>query len=112
MTALGAGFGALTLRNFGKSARRNPFPNIIFWTSISKILAIPPGQMTDTQITLLHNMLHYTGGRILIFFGQIGLALLRRAIITLPATLERQTMPVNQLKLLKETYGRDYHIKL
>lgn len=112
MTALGAGFGAITLRNFGKSARRNPFPNIIFWKSISKILAIPPSQLTDTQITLLHNMLRFSGERILTFFGQFGLALLRRAIIKLPAAFERQTMPVNQLKVLKETYERDYNIKL
>lgn len=112
MTALGAGFSAITLRNFGKSARRNPFPNIIFWDSINKILAIPAAEMRDTQITLLHTMLRFSGERILTFFGRFGLSLLQRAIIKLPAALERQTMSVHQLKVLRETYLRDFNIWL
>lgn len=107
MTALGAGFSALTLRNFGKAKRTNPFPNTIFWTSLQKILSIPPADMQDTHVALLQAMLRASSERVLGFFGQVGLALLRRAIIDLPAALPRQTMNVNQLKLLKETYERD-----
>lgn len=112
MTALGAGFSALTLRNFGKTQRPNPFPNTIFWTSVQKILSITPADMQDTQIALLHAMLRGSSERILVFFGQFGLALLRRAIVELPAALPRQTMSVNQLKLLKETYARDRSVLL
>lgn len=107
MTALGAGFAALTLRNFGKAQRPNPFPNTIFWTSIQKILTIAPADMQETQIALLYAMLRGSSERILVFFGQVGLALLRRAIVELPAALPRQTMTVNQLKLLKDTYAQD-----
>ncbi|OOQ84364.1 RNA export mediator Gle1 [Penicillium brasilianum] len=112
MTALGAGFSALTLRNFGKTQRRNPFPNTIFWNSLQKILSIPPADMQDTQVALLHAMLRASSERILGFFGHVGLALLRRAIVDLPAALPRQTMNVNQLKLLKETYERDRRLVL
>ncbi|KAJ5166778.1 uncharacterized protein N7482_005559 [Penicillium canariense] len=112
MTALGAGFSALTLRNFGKTQRRNPFPNTMFWTSLQRILSIPPAEMQDTQISLLHAMLRGSSERILDFFGHIGLALMRMAIIDLPAALPRQTMTVNQLKLLKETYARDRNVLL
>lgn len=113
MTALGAGFSALTLRNFGKTQQRlNPFPNTMFWTSLRKLLSIPPGEMRDTHISLLHAMLRGSSGRVLEFFGQIGLALLRKAIIELPAALPRQTMTLNQLKLLKETYARDRNVLL
>lgn len=112
MTALGAGFSAVTLRNFGKTARRNPFPNTLFWTSITKILSIPPSEIQDTQITLLQAMLRYSEERVLTFFGQFGLALLRKAIVELPTSLQRDTMPINHLKLLQEIYLRDKNILL
>ncbi|KAJ5987406.1 hypothetical protein N7451_011771 [Penicillium sp. IBT 35674x] len=112
MTALGAGFAALTLRNFGKTTRRNPFPNTIFWHSLQKILSLPPSEILDTQITLLQSMLRNSGDRILGFFGQIGLVLVHKAVVTLPPTLNRTTMPVNQLKLVKELYYREHNILL
>lgn len=112
MTALGAGFAALTLRNFGKTQRRNPFPNTMFWTCLRKITLIPPAELRDTHISLLHAMLRGSSGRILEFFGQYGLALMRKAIIDLPAAVPKQTMAVNQLKLLKETYARDRNVLL
>lgn len=112
MTALGAGYAALTLRNFGKTQRRNPFPNTMFWSSLQKILSIPPTQLRDTQIALLYAMLRASSERILGFFGQFGLALMRRAIVELPAALPQQTMIVNQLTLLRETYARDRNLLL
>ena len=110
MTALGAGFSSLTLRNFGKAQRRNPFPNTIFWTSIQKILSISPAEMQDTQITLLQSMLKSSEERVFTFFGQFGLVILRKAIVELPAALPRKTMPVTQLKLLQETYMRSKNV--
>ncbi|KAJ5915621.1 hypothetical protein N7466_011554 [Penicillium verhagenii] len=110
MTALGAGFAALTLRNFGKTQRRNPFPNTMFWQSLQKILSLPPSEIGDTQVTLLQSMLRNSGDRILEFFGQFGVVLVHKAVVDLPPTLNRNTMPVNQLKLVKELYYRDHHI--
>ncbi|KAJ5752613.1 hypothetical protein N7520_009530 [Penicillium odoratum] len=112
MTALGAGFAALSLRNFGKTTRRNPFPNTIFWQSLQKILSLPPSDILDTQVTLLQSMLRPSGDRILGFFGQIGLVLVRQAVVGLPPALNRNTMPVNQLKLVKELYYRESNILL
>lgn len=112
MTALGAGYAALTLRNFGKTQRRNPFPNTMFWSSLFKIVSIPPSEMQDTHITLLGSMLRSSGERILGFFGQGGLFLMRKAIVELPESFSRQTMGVNKLKLLKELYLREKSIDL
>ncbi|KAL4786068.1 hypothetical protein BJX76DRAFT_141966 [Aspergillus varians] len=110
MTALGAGFAALTLRNFGKTQRKNPFPNTLFWFSMHKILNIPASEIQETHITLLSAMLRSSAERIVGFFGHIGLALMRKAIVELPSNLPRQSMAVNQLKLLKDLYKRDKHI--
>ncbi|KAH3008505.1 hypothetical protein KXW60_002034 [Aspergillus fumigatus] len=110
MTALGAGYAALTLRNFGKTPRRNPFPNTMFWYTMHKILMIPPNEIQETHITLLSAMLKTSVERIVGFFGHMGLALIRRAIVDLPNSLTRQSMGVNQLKLLRDIYKREKHI--
>ncbi|KAL4917630.1 hypothetical protein BDW62DRAFT_183533 [Aspergillus aurantiobrunneus] len=110
MTALGAGFAALTLRNFGKTQRKNPFPNTLYWFSVHKILNIPPAEIQETHVILLSAMLRSSAERIVGFFGHIGIALMRKAIVELPDSLPRQTMTVNQLKLLKDLYKREKNI--
>ncbi|KAF7587050.1 hypothetical protein BBP40_007826 [Aspergillus hancockii] len=110
MTALGAGFAALTLRNFGKTPRKNPFPNTMFWFAMHKILTIPPTEIQETHFILLSAMLKSSAERIVGFFGHVGLALMRKAIVELPNSVPRQTMGVNQLKLLKDLYKREKNI--
>lgn len=109
MTAVGGGFAALTLRNFGKAQRQNPFPNTIFWTSIQKLLSIPVSEITDTHIMLLKSMLYNSGDRIIGFWGQFGIYILHRAIIDLPATL-KDSMSVSQLKILRDIYRDERYI--
>lgn len=110
MTALGAGFASLTLRNFGRTPRRNPFPNHMFWYSMHKIVSVSPDDLQETHVSLLAAMLRSSAERIVGFFGHVGLALMRKAIVEIPATIPRQTMSVNQLKLLKDLYRREKNI--
>lgn len=112
MTALGAGFAALTLRDFSKTPRQNPFPNYMFWQSLVKILSIPPAEIQETHIILLAAMLRFSGQRIIAFFGLPGGVLLRKAIVELPNSLPRQSMAVNKLKLLRDLYAREKAIIL
>ncbi|OQE40825.1 hypothetical protein PENCOP_c005G03470 [Penicillium coprophilum] len=112
MTALGAGYAAMTLRNFAKSPRRNPFPNTMFWASIHKILAIPPSELQETQIALLAALLRSSGERIIGFFGQYGLALMHYVIVDLPRKLQRETMAVTQLSTLRELYLKEKNFAL
>ena len=110
MTALGAGFASLTLRNFGKTNRRNPFPNTIFWNSMHKILSIPLNEIQETHVTLLASVLRASPDRIMGFFGSAGTAMLRKAILDIPNSRERQTMAVQELRLLREFYWREKNI--
>ncbi|KXG46881.1 uncharacterized protein PGRI_036270 [Penicillium griseofulvum] len=112
MTALGAGYAAMTLRNFAKSPRRNPFPNTMFWASIHKILAIPPSELQETHIALLAALLRSSGERVIGFFGQYGLALMHYAIVDLPRKLQRETMAVTQLSTLRELYLKEKNFAL
>ncbi|PYH44386.1 putative RNA export mediator Gle1 [Aspergillus saccharolyticus JOP 1030-1] len=104
MTALGAGYAAITLRNFGKTSRKNPFPNTMFWQSMHKILSIPVDEIQDTHITLLFAMLRNSAERIVGFFGHVGLGLMRLAIVEFPSKMPHQNMTVNQLKTLQGLY--------
>lgn len=110
MTALGAGYASITLRNFGRTPRQNPFPNYMFWYSMHKLVSVPVNELQETQVSLLASMLRSSAERIVGFFGHVGLAMMRRAIVDIPNAITHQSMGVNQLKLLKDLYRREKNI--
>lgn len=110
MTALGAGFSAITLRNFGKTARKNPFSNTIFWHCVQKILSIPTAEIQETHITLLASVLRQAPDRVLGFFGPAGVAMLRKATVDIPESRKEKTMAVHELRLLREFFWREKKI--
>jgi nucleoporin GLE1 len=110
MAGLGAGFAALTLRNFGKTPRQNPFPNILFWHAMHKVLTVPTEEIQVTHVMLLNAMLRTSGDRMVGFFGHMGLALLRLAIIDFPSRISKYPTAVNTLKLLRDLYMREKNI--
>lgn len=110
MTALGAGFAAITLRKFGRNKRLNPFPNRIFWYAVHKILSIPLDDMQETHVILLGAILRSSAPRVVEFFGHFGMVLMRRAIVDVPNGLPRQTTAVSQLRLLRDLYKREKNI--
>ncbi|KAN0069969.1 hypothetical protein V8E54_012275 [Elaphomyces granulatus] len=110
MAGLGAGFAALTLRNFGKTPRQNPFPNVLFWNAMHKILTVPAEEIQVTHVMLLNAMLRTSGERMVGFFGHMGLALLRLAIIEFPNRISKYPTAVSTLKLLRDLYMREKNI--
>lgn len=112
MTGLGAGFAAVTLRNFGKTTRRNPFPNWHFWKCMHKILSVPPEELQDTHFNLLASMLRHSAERIVTFYGHLGLALLRLAIVEIPNRVTRNSNAIETLKVLRALYQTEKNIIL
>lgn len=110
MVAMGGGYAALTLRNFGKSPRHNPFPNALFWTSMSKILSILPANLQATHLILLEALLHSSGERIIKFFGHHGLALMHYAMVVLPPQIQGKDSALRNLPILKEMYLKEQNI--
>ncbi|KAJ6145407.1 hypothetical protein N7470_009302 [Penicillium chermesinum] len=106
------GYAAITLRNFGKTNRRNPFPNTMFWVSIQKMLCLPVNEIQDTHFIILQSLLRYSGDRVLGFFGQHGMAVLRKAVVDIPDALPKKSMAVNQLALLKDIYQKELDLWL
>ena len=83
-SGLGAGFAAMTLRDFSKSKNRNPAPNRIYWESLARILNTPAGEVQSTHCVVLKAMIAHSVPRVLSMFGGAGLAALRQALVYFP----------------------------
>lgn len=79
MKGFAAGFAAITLRDFSKSANSNPAPNHLFWTSLARILNTPPAERVSTQYVVVQNMLQVSIPRFIGFYGSAAIAALKKA---------------------------------
>lgn len=86
MIGFGAGFGAITLRDFTKSKNKSPAPVHLFWTALARILNTPQNEQTPTQYIVLNNMLKHSVTRFIGFYGTAAIAALRKACIEFPST--------------------------
>ncbi|KAF2767982.1 GLE1-domain-containing protein [Teratosphaeria nubilosa] len=82
--AYGAGFSALTLRDFSRSKNPNPAPNRIWWESMSRILNVPAGQAQHAHYWLVKGMIEDWVPRIIGIFGGAGKAILKTCVRELP----------------------------
>lgn len=108
MIGLGAGFAAISLRNFSKTTRKNPVPNTYFWRACANILNVPPGEVQDTHLLVLSALLRHSAPRIVGFWGDVGLALLRRAVVEFPAALRaRKSAARASVEILRDVFVRE-----
>ncbi|RMY75713.1 hypothetical protein D0862_13880 [Hortaea werneckii] len=84
MRGLGAGFSALTLRDFSRSANPNPAPNRLWWEALARILNLPPGHPQLTHYVLVKALLADHVPRILQIFAAAGKAVIRKATAEFP----------------------------
>jgi len=84
MAGLGAGFASVALRDFSKAKKENPYPPSNYWTALAKIVNTPADQVSDTQYIVLKAMIDGHEHRILQFYGNAGMALLRIALVEFP----------------------------
>lgn len=110
MTGLGAGFAAIALRNFSKTSRENPYPNRNFWRALSYIVNVPPQEVQDTHVVVLSAMLRSSAERIVRFWGDLGVAALKHAIVTFPASLPQKSTSTGSLEILRDIYAREKNI--
>ncbi|KAI9824965.1 MAG: hypothetical protein M1826_007217 [Phylliscum demangeonii] len=85
MTGLGAGFAAIGLRNFSKSAMQNPYPGVHYWHELHRIISLPPPEVTRTHYIVLRAMLENYEPRFIELFGSVAIAMLRAALVSFPA---------------------------
>ncbi|KAK7215309.1 hypothetical protein V2G26_003312 [Clonostachys chloroleuca] len=102
MTGLGAGFAAVSLRDFSKSARTNPYPPTNYWVALAGIVNTPVGQISNTQYVVLRAMIGGYEQRFLNFYGNAGLAALRLALIEFPKKAPQNAAAAGSLRALAE----------
>lgn len=117
MKGFAAGFAAITLRDFSKSANSNPAPNHLFWTSLARILNTPPAERVSTQYVVVQNMLQVSIPRFIGFYGSAAIAALRKATGEFPENGPRQengrmNSRADLLRSLPGSWEKEYQFSL
>lgn len=82
---LAAGYAAITLRDFSRSKKKNPYPMSHYWEAFAGIVNTRFQELSTTQCVVLKALIEHYEQRLLLFYGTAGLAALRLALVDLPA---------------------------
>ncbi|KAH6963900.1 GLE1-like protein-domain-containing protein [Fusarium avenaceum] len=102
MTGLGAGYASLSLRDFSKSSKKNPYPPTNYWKALSYIVNSPPNETSNTQYVVLRSMIQGHEQRFLNFYGNAALAALRLALIEFPKKAPQNATAAGSLAALAD----------
>ena len=111
MTGLGAGFAAISLRNYERARHTNPYPPFNYWKAFSYIVNVPLNERTDTHCVVLKAMIDSNEERFLTFFGDTALVALRYAVLEYPREMKKG-MGQMALAGLADTMRKDGKIRL
>ncbi|KAF4460120.1 RNA export mediator GLE1 [Fusarium albosuccineum] len=100
MTGLGAGFASLSLRDFSKSSKKNPYPPTNYWKALAYIVNTPPNETSNTQYVVLRSMIQGHEHRFLKFYGNAALAALRLALVEFPKKAPQNATAAGSLSAL------------
>ncbi|KAF4483493.1 RNA export mediator GLE1 [Fusarium agapanthi] len=102
MTGLGAGFASLSLRDFGKSSKKNPYPPTNYWRALAYIVNSSPNETSNTQYVVLRSMIQGHEQRFLNFYGNAALAALRLALVEFPKKAPQNATAAGSLAALAD----------
>ncbi|KAF4344494.1 RNA export mediator GLE1 [Fusarium beomiforme] len=102
MTGLGAGFASLSLRDFSKSSKKNPYPPTNYWKALAYIVNSPPNETSNTQYVVLRSMIQGHEHRFLNFYGNAALAALRLALVEFPKKAPQNATAAGSLAALAD----------
>ncbi|KAI1135221.1 GLE1-domain-containing protein [Hypoxylon sp. FL0543] len=112
MKGLGAGYAAISLRNFANSKFTNPWPPSKYWTAMAKIVNTPPTEISDTQCIVLRSMIESSEEKFIHFYGNAAVAALRKALLDFPSKATEKTPGVSGLQVLAQVLKRDIGLEL
>ena len=112
MTGLGAGFAAISLRNYAKSSRTNAYPSHNYWRTFASIVNTPSEHVTSTHFVVLKAMIENYEQKILTAFGDMAIPALRKALFEYPASVQEPGVAGKSLALLADVLRRDRRLGL
>ncbi|KAM4056276.1 GLE1-like protein [Hirsutella rhossiliensis] len=102
MAGLGAGFAAVSLRDFSKSSKENPYPPTHYWKALAGIVNSPPNETSNTQYVVLRSMIEGHEQRFLNFYGNAAVVALRLALVEFPKRAPEHASAAGTLRALAE----------
>lgn len=102
MTGLGAGYASVSLRDFSKASKTNPYPPTNYWIALAGLINTPHGEVSNTHFVVLRAMIQGYEQRFLNFYGNAGLAALRLALVEFPKKAPKDASAVGPLLALAE----------
>ncbi|KAI0021962.1 GLE1-like protein-domain-containing protein [Xylariomycetidae sp. FL0641] len=112
MKGLAVGYAAISLRDFTKSPKSNPWPPSHYWTAMAKIVNTPANEISNTQCIVLRSMIELYEERFLAFYGSAAIAALRKALVEFPTKAPGKMSGVTQLQALAAILKRDLGLEL
>ncbi|KAL7795362.1 GLE1-like domain-containing protein [Trichoderma ceciliae] len=107
MTGLGAGFASISLRDFSKTSKANPYPPINYWKALAGIVNSPPNETSNTQYVVLRAMIEGHEQRFLNFYGNAAIAALRLALVEFPKKAPANAAAAQSLRAMVELLRSD-----
>ncbi|KAK5993459.1 mRNA export factor GLE1 [Cladobotryum mycophilum] len=107
MTGLGAGFASVSLRDFSKTSKSNPYPPTNYWKALAGILNSPANETSNTQYVVLRAMIEGHEQRFLNFYGNAAVAALRLALVEFPKRAPATATAALSLQAMAEILRAD-----
>lgn len=107
MAGLGAGFASISLRDFSKAKKTNPYPPTHYWKAFATLVNCPAGQTSNTQYIVLRAMIDGHEQRFLNFYGNAAVAALRLALVDFPQKAPEHSSAAGSLRALGEILKSD-----
>ncbi|GAB0132623.1 hypothetical protein EsDP_00001052 [Epichloe bromicola] len=107
MAGLGAGFASISLRDFSKASKANPYPPTNYWKAFACIVNSPPNEISNTQLVVLRSMIDGHEQRFLNFYGNAAVAALRLALVEFPKKAPADSSGAGSLRALGDSLRSD-----
>ncbi|KAM6486795.1 GLE1-like protein-domain-containing protein [Trichoderma sp. SZMC 28011] len=102
MTGLGTGFASISLRDFSKTSKENPYKPVNYWQALASIVNSPPNETSNTQYVVLRAMIEGHEQRFLTFYGSAAIAALRLALVEFPKKAPANAAAAQSLRAMAE----------
>lgn len=112
MAGLGAGFASISLRDFSKASKTNPYPPTHYWKAFASIVNCPTAQISNTQLVVLRSMIDGHESRFINFYGNAAIAALQLALVEFPKRAPANSPAAGSLRALADILRSDSGLAL
>lgn len=111
MSGLGAGYAALSLRDFSRAKNANPYPPANYWKSLSYIINTPGAETQPTHFLVLKGLLEGYIAKFVQFYGQAAVVALRKALVDFP-TQAAKSPARDTVAVMRDAVRREFGLVL